>query len=119
VDEIYPHVDKSEDKPLIIKASAKDGTGIAEFEAAIKSLFLQGEIDNEEEVYITNLRHIEALFKACESMRQVRYSLNEKMPEDFLTIDMMNAYENLGKIIGEQVDEDLVNEIFARFCLGK
>ncbi|MCL2719466.1 MAG: tRNA uridine-5-carboxymethylaminomethyl(34) synthesis GTPase MnmE [Lachnospiraceae bacterium] len=124
VNRIYPHVDNLGDKSenpqsTIIRTSIKDGTGITEFSEAVKKMFLRGEIDNEEEVYITNLRHKEALIKALESIQQVKQSLDKKMPEDFLTIDMMNAYENLGKIIGEQVDDDLVNEIFGKFCVGK
>ncbi|MCL2050648.1 MAG: tRNA uridine-5-carboxymethylaminomethyl(34) synthesis GTPase MnmE [Lachnospiraceae bacterium] len=121
VHKIYPHGDNFGDKKALpyIRTSTKDGTGIGEFSEAVREMFFRGEIDNEEEVYITNQRHKEALMKALESMGQVQKSLADKMPEDFLAIDMMAAYESLGKIIGEQVDDDLVNEIFGKFCVGK
>jgi tRNA modification GTPase len=119
VDNIYPHVDNLGDNSFIIKTSIKEKIGITEFEGAIQNLFLHKVIDNEEEIYITNLRHIEALNKAYESLRQAAWSLNKKMPEDLLTVDMMAAYEHLGRIIGEQVDDDLIDEIFHQFCLGK
>jgi len=116
VNTIYPHVDNSGE---IIKTSFKTGTGINELKSTIREMFISGEIDNENEIYITSQRHKEALHKALESMVQVKKSIKKKMAEDFLTIDMMSAYTELGKIIGEQVDDDLVNEIFSKFCIGK
>ena len=68
---------------------------------------------------ITNLRHKEALQEALDSLNQVKRSLEANMPEDFYSIDLMSAYSSLGKIIGEEVEEDLVNEIFSKFCMGK
>ena len=65
------------------------------------------------------MRHKEALEQALESLTMVKKSLEDKMPEDFYSIDLMNAYEQLGFIIGEEVDDDLVNEIFSKFCMGK
>ena len=79
----------------------------------------QGLIDKKDEVFITNLRHKEALFEAQESLKKVLESLNLDMPEDFYSIDLMNAYQVLGEIIGEAVDEDLVDTIFKEFCMGK
>ena len=78
-----------------------------------------GKIDANQEIYITNARHKNALSDALDSLRCVKESIEQGMPEDFLTIDMMNAYEKLGRIVGESVEEDLVNEIFSRFCTGK
>lgn len=103
----------------IIKTSTKENTGIDEFEEAIKSLFLNGDIEFNHEVMITNMRHKQALIDAYESLRQVRMSLDMNMPEDFYSIDLMSAYTSLGFIIGEEVGEDLVNEIFSKFCMGK
>ena len=65
------------------------------------------------------MRHKEALEEALKSLEMVRGSIEDQMPEDFYSIDLMDAYEQLGLIIGEAVDDDLVNEIFARFCMGK
>ena len=72
-----------------------------------------------DEIYITNLRHKEALTEAIESLKMVNESIDNGMPEDFYSIDLMNSYEVLGNIIGESVSDDLVNEIFSKFCMGK
>ena len=82
-------------------------------------MFYQGLIDKKEEVFITNLRHKQALLEAKESLEKVMDSLELNMPEDFYSIDLMNAYQMLGEIIGEAVDEDLVDTIFKEFCMGK
>ncbi|MDE7062924.1 MAG: GTP-binding protein, partial [Lachnospiraceae bacterium] len=103
----------------ILSASAREGDGIEELEAAITKLFLSGEILQNEEVYITNIRHKDALIQARESLKLVEESIESGMPEDFYSIDLMNAYVELGNIIGESVGENLVNEIFQKFCMGK
>ena len=72
-----------------------------------------------DEVYITNVRHKTALEEAYQSLTMVEKSIAMEMPEDFFSIDLMNAYEALGRIVGESVGEDLVNEIFSKFCTGK
>lgn len=104
---------------LIIKTSTKENSGIDVFEHAIKDMFFAGEIELDTEVCITNMRHKEALMDAFESLRLVSRSIEDEMPEDFLSIDLMSAYASLGLIIGEEVEEDLVNEIFSKFCMGK
>lgn len=103
----------------IIRTSMKDRAGIALFIEAVREMFFHGEISYNDEVYITNARHKEALQEAHESLIQVEKSIEDRMPEDFYTIDMMSAYASLGRIIGEEVGEDLVNEIFGKFCMGK
>ena len=103
----------------IIKTSMKDKDGIELFLKTVKEMFFHGDITYNDELYITNARHKEALQNAYDSLLQVNKSIEEKMPEDFYTIDMMSAYEKLGLIIGESVEDDLVNEIFSKFCLGK
>lgn len=103
----------------VISVSAKEETGIRELEKEIKNMFFSGEISFNDEVYITNARHKEALMEAAESFNLVKNSIEMDMPEDFFSIDLMNAYESLGRIIGESVGEDLVNEIFSKFCMGK
>lgn len=72
-----------------------------------------------DEVYITNIRHKNALGEAQKSLEMVLLSIADGMPEDFFSIDLMSAYEALGSIIGESIGEDLVNEIFSKFCTGK
>ena len=103
----------------VIPISAKEETGITELEEKIKDMFFGGELSFNDEVYITNARHKAALEEADKSLDLVRNSILGGLPEDFLSIDLMNAYENLGKILGESVGEDLVNEIFSKFCTGK
>lgn len=103
----------------IIGISAKEGTGIDELEDQVKSMFYEGEIDFNDQIYITSVRHKTALTESCRSLKMVMESIDSGMPEDFYSIDLMDAYEQLGTIIGEAVEEDLINEIFGRFCTGK
>ncbi len=103
----------------VINVSVKENTGLTELEATIKDMFFGGELSLQEDIYITNERHREALILSKESIKLVQQSLVDGMPEDFYSIDLMNAYEALGKIIGENVEEDLVNMIFKEFCMGK
>lgn len=106
------------DKP-ILSISAKNNTGIHTLENLIEEMFFSGKLSFNDEVYITNIRQKNALAEAKSSLQMVLQSIDDGMPEDFFTIDMMNAYETLGTIIGESVGEDLVNEIFSKFCMGK
>ena len=103
----------------LIPISAKEETGIAQLADTIKSMFFSGKISFNDEVYITNARHKEALEEAADSLAMVKQSIEDGMPEDFFSIDLMAAYGSLGKITGEEVGEDLVNEIFSKFCMGK
>ena len=103
----------------VISVSAKDNTGLDELSETIVKLFASGEIDYNDEVYVSGERNKEALEETLESLKLVKKSINEGLPEDFYTIDLMNDYEQLGKITGESVEDDLVNEIFSKFCMGK
>ena len=103
----------------VIPVSAVEEKGIRELEEEIRGMFFSGNLSFNDEVYITNARHKEALEEAEKSLELVKNSIRMGMPEDFFSIDLMNAYESLGKIIGEAVGEDLVNEIFSKFCMGK
>ena len=103
----------------VISVSAKDNTGLDELSETIVKLFASGEIDYNDEVYVPGERNKEALEETLESLKLVKKSIIEGLPEDFYTIDLMNAYEQIGKITGESVEDDLVNEIFSKFCMGK
>ncbi len=103
----------------IVELSAKTGDGMQELYECLKNLFFHGKLTMNDEVYITNLRHKQALMETMDSLNRVLESISEQMPEDFLTIDLMAAYEQLGAIIGETLDDDLANEIFSKFCMGK
>ena len=106
------------DKP-IVSVSAKEEQGIQEFEDIIKNMFFHGEISFNDEVYITNMRHKAAIQDAYHSLQKVIVSIDNDMPEDFYSIDLLDAYESLGSITGKTIGEDLVNEIFSKFCMGK
>ncbi len=106
-------------KKIVLPISAKKEEGIDRVEQVIKDMFFEGEISFNDEVYITNVRHKTAILEGIKSLCQVRESIENGMPEDFYSIDLMSAYEVLGEIIGERVGEDLVNTIFSEFCMGK
>lgn len=103
----------------VIPVSVVEETGVEELEKAIREMFFQGDISFDDEVYITNARHKAALGEAEKSLEMVTESIEAGMPEDFFSIDLMGAYEALGRILGESLGEDLVNEIFSKFCVGK
>lgn len=103
----------------VIPVSAKEEQGLEGLEEEIKRSFYGGELRFNDEVIITNVRHKAALEESLESIRMVKKSIEDGLPEDFFSIDLMNAYECLGRVIGESVEDDLVNEIFSRFCMGK
>ncbi len=110
---------KHQTEQPIISMSLKESRGVEELEEKLKEMFFQGELNLHDEIYITNDRHREAFKSALESLKLVISSIEAGMAEDFFSIDLMNAYETLGKIIGENVEEDLVNMIFKEFCMGK
>jgi tRNA modification GTPase len=103
----------------VISISTKERTGIRNLEEAITAMFYEGKLDFNDQVYITNVRHKNALAEALKSLNMVEQSVHDEMPEDFYSIDLMDAYELLGTILGESVEDDLVNEIFKKFCTGK
>ena len=111
-------LEQKTEKP-VIPISARNEQGVDLLEQKIKEMFFQGELSFNDEVYITNVRHKKALEDAYQSLTMVENSIAMDMPEDFFSIDLMNCYESLGSIIGESVGEDLVNEIFSKFCTGK
>lgn len=111
----YPSFTEKE----IIRISAKEKIGLEELEQKISDMFFSGNLSYNDEIYITNARHKAALEEAKKSLEQVMDSIQMNMPEDFYSIDLMNAYRELGSILGEEVDEDLINTIFKEFCMGK
>ncbi len=113
-EEIHSYIDKP-----IIEISAKTGEGLDELEDTIKNMFFTANISMNEEVFVTNTRHRQAIIDAIDSLKQVQTSIENDMPEDFFSIDLMDACSNLGLITGESMQEDLVNRIFSEFCMGK
>ena len=119
VQEIKSHFEGMENKPEFIQISALTGEGKYNLIAEIKKMFFNGEISFNDEVMVSNLRQKNELVKAKEALDKVLESIDNEMPEDFLSIDLMSAYASLGEIIGEEVSDDLVDKIFSEFCMGK
>lgn len=111
--------DYDKDDIIFVRTSTKDGSGMDELEEAVKKMFFSGMIKSNSELVITNVRHKKALESAYESLNLVLRSIEDDMPEDFYSIDLMSAYSSLGLIIGEEVNDDLMDEIFSKFCMGK
>ena len=103
----------------VIPFSALTGDGLGELKAMIKDLFQKGEVTYNDEVTVASERQRQALTAAGDSLRLVRQSLADRMPEDFYAIDLTDAYASLGSVLGEDIGEDVVNEVFSRFCMGK
>ncbi|MDE6566644.1 MAG: tRNA uridine-5-carboxymethylaminomethyl(34) synthesis GTPase MnmE [Lachnospiraceae bacterium] len=102
-----------------ISFSNETKEGLTELEDYLKHSFLQGEITYNDQIYLTSVRHRDVVEQACSSLNHVLSAIKDGMPEDFFTIDMMDAYQKLGLINGETASEDLVNKIFQEFCMGK
>jgi tRNA modification GTPase trmE len=103
----------------VLEFSAKNAKGLDELEEFIRGKFYNKEIGYNDQIYITNIRHKQSIEETIESIDLVLQSIDMGMAEDFLSIDLVNAYEYLGEIIGESLDEDIINTIFAKFCMGK
>lgn len=110
---------RNEFKFPVLSFSAKEEQGTEELAAYIRDAFFEGDLHTEEEIYLTNLRQQQLVEEAISSMELVKQSIAQGMPEDFYTIDLTRAYEALGRMIGEEVDDDVVDEIFRAFCMGK
>ncbi len=103
----------------IIGISAKENLGMDEFKDVVKTLFYNGDLNYNEDVIITNVRQINELRECLSSLKLVINSIDDGMPEDFYSIDLQNAYVHLGYIIGEEISDDVADEIFSKFCMGK
>ncbi len=113
-EEIISRLDKK-----ILFISVKNREGMDKLYTAIEEMFFQGKIQMNDQVFLHHARHKQALAEVQKSLILVKNSIEEGLPEDFYSIDLMHAYEELGKIIGKSVEDDLVNEIFSKFCMGK
>lgn len=103
----------------IIPISVKNEQGIEQIEEKIKDLFFLGNIQLNDNIYITNVRHKTSLENALRSIEAVKESIKCGMPEDCWSIDLKNVYDYLGEITGDSVGENLIDQIFSQFCLGK
>lgn len=103
----------------VIETSIRKNQGLSELSETVKEMFYKKEINFNDQVYITNIRQKNDLQSAAESLKNAIQSIEAGMPEDFFTIDMMDAYTSLGSVIGEAIEDDLADEIFSKFCMGK
>ena len=103
----------------VIEASLLQGQGITEIEDAVEELVYGGEITQKESMMVNNVRHIELLQQGRRSLEDALQMTQMREALDFIEVDVKSAYEQLGEIIGETVSDDIINEVFARFCLGK
>lgn len=118
-DNILGKINKFVEEIPVIDVSVKMEQGIHEFEMILQDMFFEGNISFNDEIHITNLRQKEALLGARTSLEKVMESIHSQMPEDFYSIDLLDAYEMLGSITGDTIGEDLIHEIFSKFCMGK
>ncbi len=108
-----------EGSSTILKISALNQDGIEELYQKITEMFQLNEIEIDNEVVITNLRHKNLISKAIENVKKTKETVEQKMPLDIISVFIKDILEDLGNITGEIVTEDIINEIFAKFCLGK
>ena len=104
---------------VIVRFSAKDRYGYKELVDEINNMFYNNSLNIENEIYITNIRHMELLNNTINSLNILKDGLYNQISEDMLTIDMLDAYNYLGQIIGETIEDDVVDKIFSDFCMGK
>ena len=103
----------------ILSTSMVTGEGISELKDTIREMFYNEDLSSDHQIIITNLRHVEALKEARDSLTKVKSSIQNKVSEDLYCIDLTDAYKALARITGAEVTEDIVNEIFSKFCMGK
>ncbi len=116
---VFSHLEERGMNHPVLSVSMKEEIGVKEIKNKIKEMFFAGEISFNDEILITNVRQKSFLQSALDSLNMVRQSIEDEMPEDFYSIDLVSASEELGNITGECASEDLVNEIFSKFCMGK
>ena len=103
----------------VLEISAREKLGLDQLEQSIMDLFFSGTLEVQNDIMVTNVRHIQILEESAAHMEGFLTGLSLGMSVDFLVIDLQNAWEKLGKITGETVEEDLLDQIFSKFCLGK
>lgn len=106
-------------KAVILEASMKEGEGLTEIEDKIEELVYGGQVKQSESVMVTNVRHKNLLEQALQSVKDAEGMTEMRQPLEFIEIDVNRSYELLGEIIGETASGEIIDEVFARFCLGK
>lgn len=103
----------------VIKISLKDETGLHELEDTLVSMVYKGDVKAKDHIMVTNIRHKDALERAINSLQEGIDAIEKKLPMDFIEVDYKNTWDYLGEITGDTVGEDLIDHIFANFCIGK
>jgi tRNA modification GTPase len=103
----------------VVETSVATGAGLEELERAVEDLFLSGGIEGKESTYISNARHVGLLEKGKREMQEALDSAEMGMTLDLVAVDIRNAWMSLGEVTGEAVADDLLDQIFSQFCLGK
>lgn len=116
-DETINYISKS--NKTVIEASMRTKSGIDELYSSISKMFQMSEIEIGKDTIITNIRHKNQIHKAVESIERARVIVLQQMPIDIIAVEIKQALEDLGDITGDNVSEDIINEIFSKFCLGK
>lgn len=116
--DLEPKLDKSQLDDYI-ETSMLDDHSIVLLEKKIKEMFNIGEIKSKDLTYISNSRHIAKIYQAKKALQDALVSIENEMPVDVVEIDVKEAWLNLGEILGEEIGESLINELFSKFCLGK
>jgi tRNA modification GTPase len=115
----YDYIENIFKENIVLEVSVKEGTGLEDLENAIYDMFYSGKVKINNDYLITNIRHKELLIRTGEEINQALTSLNEGMPMDMITIDLNNAIQSMGEILGLTVSEEIIDRIFRDFCLGK
>ena len=103
----------------VIRISAKEQSGLSELKQAMKQVVMKGDAQVKNEATISNQRQKQALINAIKSLEKVIEAIEMGLPEDCLAIDLHDAFGHLGMIVGESIKEEIINQLFSRFCLGK
>ncbi|OCL28441.1 tRNA uridine(34) 5-carboxymethylaminomethyl synthesis GTPase MnmE [Orenia metallireducens] len=115
----FSEIEESLPNKPVVKTAAVEDQGIDELEDVISNLVFSGEVKNEDQTLITNMRHKNALDRAYQMLLDVKKTFELDLPNDFITIDLRAALEAVGEITGDTIGEDIIDQIFADFCLGK
>ena len=109
----------SKTNKMVIKASMKTKEGLDELYQTISNLFKNNELDFNDEIIVTNIRHKNLIHKAIENIIGTTRRIEQNISIDIISIYIKEILENLGEITGNNVSEDIINKIFSKFCLGK
>lgn len=103
----------------VVSISARYGSGIEDLEEELRRLTATEDAEAGRALFLTNLRHVDAVKKSLEAVQRAKESIEDRMPADCIVVDLTEAWHTLGEITGDTVDNELINSIFERFCVGK